>query len=118
MNAKVADSVSLRKPYLVHVVHCSLVVMAHSVAASNLLRTRRVRIQQRTFCCTFFDSQHVFCHFKIYLLHLRRQILELHDLRTYVYHGIPCFIYVKLGIAWNSMLYAFESWNSMIYVRT
>ena len=27
MNAKVADSVSLRKPYLVHVVHCSLVVM-------------------------------------------------------------------------------------------
>ena len=31
MNAKFADSVSLRKPYLVHVVHCSLVVMAHSV---------------------------------------------------------------------------------------
>ena len=54
MNAKDADSVSLRKPYLVHVVHCSLVVMAHSVAASNLLRTRRVRIQQRTFCNTFF----------------------------------------------------------------
>ena len=54
MNAKFADSVSLRKPYLVHVVHCSLVVMAHSVAASNLLRTRRVRIQQRTFCSTFF----------------------------------------------------------------
>ena len=44
MNAKVADSVSLRKPYLVHVVYCSLVVMAHSVAASNLLRSRRVRI--------------------------------------------------------------------------
>ena len=54
MNAKVSDSVSLRKPYLVHVVHCLLVVMAHSVAASNLLRTRRVRIQQRTFCNTFF----------------------------------------------------------------
>ena len=54
MNAKVADSVSLRKPYLVHVVHCSLVVMAHSVAALNLLRTRWVRIQQRTFCNTFF----------------------------------------------------------------
>ena len=53
MNAKVADSVSLRKPYLVHVVHCSLVVMAHLVAASNLLRTRQVRIQQRTFCSTF-----------------------------------------------------------------
>ena len=54
MKAKVGDSVSLRKPYLVHVVHCSLVVMAHSVAASNLLRTRRVRMQQRTFCSTFF----------------------------------------------------------------
>ena len=54
MYAKVADSVSLREPYLVHVVHCSLVVMAHSVAASNLLRTRPVRIQQRTFCSTFF----------------------------------------------------------------
>ena len=40
MNAKVADSVSLRKPYLVHVMHCSLVVTAHSVAASNLLRTK------------------------------------------------------------------------------
>ena len=26
----------------------------HSVAASNLLRTRQVRIQQRTFCSTFF----------------------------------------------------------------
>ena len=56
MNAKVADSVSLRKPYLVHVVHCSLVVMAHSVAASNLLRTRPVRIQQRTFCSTFLTA--------------------------------------------------------------
>ena len=54
MNAKVPDSVSLRKPYLVHVVHCSLVVMAQSVAASNLLRTRRVRMQQRTFCNKFF----------------------------------------------------------------
>ena len=54
MNAKVADSVSLRKPYLVHVVHCQLVVIAHSVAASNLLRTRRVRIQHRTFCSIFF----------------------------------------------------------------
>ena len=54
MNAKDADSVSLRKPYLVHVVHCSLVVMAYSVAASNLLRTRRVRMQQRTFCNSFF----------------------------------------------------------------
>ena len=54
MNAKVADSVSLRKPYLVHVVHCSTVVMAHSVAATNLLRTRRVRNQQRTFCSTLF----------------------------------------------------------------
>ena len=54
MNAEFADSVSLRKPYLVHVVHLSLVVMAHSVAASNLQRTRRVRIQQRTFCSTFF----------------------------------------------------------------
>ena len=54
MNAKVADSVSLRKPYLVHVVHCSIVVMAHSVVASNLLRTRRVRNQQRTFCSTLF----------------------------------------------------------------
>ena len=31
MNAKFADSVSLRKPYLVHVVHRSLLVMAHSV---------------------------------------------------------------------------------------
>ena len=60
MNAKVADSVSLRKPYLVHVVHCSLVVMAHSVAASNLLRTRRVRIQQRTFCNTFFLTAYMF----------------------------------------------------------
>ena len=60
MNAKVADSVSLRKPYLVHVVHCSLVVMAHSVAASNLLRTRRVRIQQRTFCNTFFWTANMF----------------------------------------------------------
>ena len=56
MNAKVADSVSLRKPYLVHVVHCSSVVIAHTVAASNLLWTRRVRIQQRTICSTFFDS--------------------------------------------------------------
>ena len=54
MNAKFADSVILRKPYLVHVVHCSLVVMAHSVAAWNLLRKRRVRIRQRTFCNTFF----------------------------------------------------------------
>ena len=54
MNAKVADSVSLRKPYLVHVVHCSIVVMAHSVAASNLLRTRRGRNQQKTFCSTLF----------------------------------------------------------------
>ena len=60
MNAKVADSVSLRKPYLVHVVHCSLVVMAHSVAASNLLRTRRVRIQQRTFSNTFFLTANMF----------------------------------------------------------
>ena len=60
MNAKVADSVSLRKPYLVHVVHCSLVVMAHSVAASNLLRTRRVRIQQRTFCNSFFLTAYMF----------------------------------------------------------
>ena len=60
MNAKVADSVSLRKPYLVHVVHCSLVVMAHSVAASNLLRTRRVRMQQRTFCNTFFLTANMF----------------------------------------------------------
>ena len=110
MNAKFADSVSLRKPYLVDVVHCSLVVMAHSVAASTLLRTRRVRIQQRKFCSTLlFDSKQFFCHFKIYLLHLRKQIVELHDLRTYVNHGIPCFFYVQLGIAWNSMLYAFES---------
>ena len=54
MNAKFAYSVSLRKPYLVYVVHCLLVVMAHSVAASNLLRTRHVRIQQRTICSTFF----------------------------------------------------------------
>ena len=60
MNAKVADSVRLRKPYLVHVVHCSLVVMAHSVGASNLLRTRRVRIQQRTFCSTFFVTANNF----------------------------------------------------------
>ena len=37
MNAKVADSVSLRKPYLVHVVHCSLVVMAHSPASTSKL---------------------------------------------------------------------------------
>ena len=55
---------------------------------------------------------------KPYLIQFRRQFLELHDLRTYVNHGIPCFIYVKLGIARNSMLHAFESWNSMIYVLT
>ena len=54
MNTTAADSVTFRCPYLVHFVHCSLVVMAHSVAASNLLRTRRVQIQQRTFCNNFF----------------------------------------------------------------
>ena len=54
MKAKFADSVSLRKPYLVHVVHCSLVVMAHSVVAWNLLRTRRVRINRENFAVLFF----------------------------------------------------------------
>ena len=118
MNATVADSVTFRCPYLVHFVHCSLVVMDHSVAASNLLRTRRVQIQHRTFCNNFFLSKQVFCHFKIYLLHLRRQILKFHLLRIYVNYGIPCFIYVRLGIPWNSMHLAHKSRNSMISVLT
>ena len=54
MNAKFADSVSLRKPYIVHVVHCSLVVMAHSVAASNLLWKRQFESNRKHFAVLLF----------------------------------------------------------------
>ena len=35
---------------------------------------------------------------------LSTYILDFHDFRNYVFHGNACFIYVRLGIPWNSML--------------
>ena len=107
MNVSVADSVTFRCPYLVHFVHCSLVVMAHSVAASNLLRTRRVQIQQRTFCNNFFLKQTSFLSF-----------YNISAAFKNANFGIPCLTYLRN--LRNSMLYLHKAYNSMEFhaVRT